>query len=249
MYLVHRFLFFALILGAKTFFAQEKVETHTIPMPGVSYSFQIPGGDMAKRFGNNSNIGVHFTFKTKNNWILSAEGNFLFGDKVKEPILDSLKSSNGEIINEFGEYARVVLSERGLFFAGSIGKLIPVWGPNKNSGIMITAGAGFLQHKIRIETEGNNVPALFGDYSKGYDRLSNGFALKQFVGYLYLGKRKLYNFFIGIEFWQAFTKNRRDYNFDMMKKDDTLKKDFLYSFKFGWILPIYIQQTQKYYTY
>lgn len=221
-----------------------------IPLCNFSYTFQIPGGDMAKRFGVNSNIGTGFTIKTKSHWMMGIEGFFLFGDKVKETsIFDSLRSSNGELINEFGEYANVILSERGFYVGLTLGKLIPVWGPNPNSGIVVIAGAGLLQHKIKIENEGNNAPYIVGDYSKGYDRLSNGLAAKIYIGYLYLGRKKLKNFSFGFEFYQAWTKNRRSLNFDTMQKDNNLHKDLLYSVKLSWILPIYVGKPEKYYTY
>lgn len=220
-----------------------------VPMCKFSYAFQIPGGDLANRFGYNSNIGAEFSIKTKTNWILGLEGFFLFGDMVKETFMfDSLRSTNGEIINEFGEYANIILYERGFYFGANLGKLIPIWGPNTNSGIIISGGAGLLQHKIRIENEGNNTPSINGKYIKGYDRLSNGLAAKIFIGYLYLGKRKLKNFTVGFEFYQAWSKNRRDINFDTMQKDDKLRKDLLYSVKLSWVLPIYVGKPEKYYT-
>jgi hypothetical protein len=44
-----------------------------------SYAIQFPFGDMANRFGNNSSLGASFSFKMAHNWMIGAEGNFLFG--------------------------------------------------------------------------------------------------------------------------------------------------------------------------
>ena len=79
------------------------------PMIKFSYAFQIPGGDLAKRFGYNSNVGLDFSIKMKKNLIFGANGSFFFGDQIKENgMLDSLKTSTssgphtGFIINQNG---------------------------------------------------------------------------------------------------------------------------------------------------
>jgi hypothetical protein len=65
------------------------------------------------------------------------------------------------------------------------------------------------------------VPQVQGAYAKGYDRLTNGPAISQYIGWLHLDRKKLVNFNAGIEIIEAFTQNRRDFNFDQMKKDDS----------------------------
>jgi len=164
-------------------------------------------------------------------------------------MLTGLMTESGYIINKYGEYGTFLLSERGFYGGAKIGKLIPVWGPNKNSGIIVNVGAGLLQHQIRIENKDNNTPPILGDYKKGYDRLSNGLCLREFIGYQYLDNKGLINFYFGIEFYQAWTKCRRDYNFDTMQRDDTERKDYLSGIRIGWILPLYRKAPNKYYYY
>jgi hypothetical protein len=114
---------------------------------------------------------------------------------------------------------------------------------------LTTIGAGLLQHKIRIEVQDNNVPQLDGDYRKGYDRLTNGLALTEFVGYLHCGNNRLINFFAGIELTQAFTKSRRDWDFSTMRKDDSNRMDLLFGIKVGWFFPMYKHAATAYYIY
>ena len=103
-----------------------------------------------------------------------------------------------------------------------------------------------LQHKIRIE---GAAPQLMGEYKKGYDRLSNGLALGEFIGYVHLGKNHFINFFAGFEIIEAFTKNRRSFNIDTIEKDDTKRLDILSGFKFGWIIPLYRRNADEFYYY
>jgi hypothetical protein len=232
--------------------AQISVKDSTIRIAMLTGNFaqHIPGGDLAKRFGTSSNLGGSFMFKSKKNYLFELEANFLFGGDVKEDnIFQDIATPSGHLINQLGQLAEIRLYQRGLYSSFRIGKLFNFFGPNPNSGIFILAGAGFLQHKIRIENLGNNTPQVMGDYKKGYDRLTNGFAINQFVGYMYLSNNRLLNFYGGAEFIQAWTQNRRSINFDSMEKDDTKRQDLLSGIRIGWIIPLYKKMPQKYYYY
>jgi hypothetical protein len=214
------------------------------------FSFQIPGGDLANRFGNNSTVGLSAGIKNRKNWTFSLEGNFIFGSRIKETsIFSGLTVDGGYIIGSDGLYADIRAYERGYTVFGNVGKLIPYKGPNPNCGIYIQAGAGFLQHKIRIEDKKHTVPALQDEYLKGYDRLTNGIAARQFIGYMYLGNKRLVNFFGGFEFIEGFTQGRRDYNFSTGLSDNGKRFDLFMGIKLGWVMPFYKQAPEKFYTY
>ncbi len=238
------------MLIANFAFSQFSLENaKTIPMFTVNYSLQFPQKDLAERYGVNSMIGSSFSLKLKSNFIIGIEASYLFGNNLKEDgIFDKIKTSNGEMINLYGEYADYILSERGFFMGAKLGYLFPVFSPNENSGILIYANFGLLQHKIRIENNGNNTPQIINDYAKGYDRLTNGFAINEFVGYSYMSDDGNYNFYAGIEYYQAWTKNRRDFNFDTKQQDNSDRQDFLYGIRVGWIIPIKRQTANNYYT-
>ena len=104
-----------------------------------------------------------------------------------------------------------------------------------------------MQHKIRIEHQNNVIPQLEGEYIKGYDRLSNGFMLTGFVGYFNMSSSKMANFYIGYEFMQGFTKNRRGFNFDTKESDSKNRLDILSGFKIGWCLLLYKRTADNYY--
>lgn len=226
--------------------------TLSIPMFYATYSYQFPGGDLDDRFGNNSSIGGGFSWKTNQNWITGAEFNFLFGNDVKiaDQIMNNLKTEDGAIINMAGNYTSYSVYERGYYISARIGKLIPVLSPNPNSGITIIGSLGYLQHKIRIEVVENTAPQLKDDYKKGYDRLAGGFGASEFIGYTYLSNSRLLNFYLGFEINQAWTKARRDVDFDTGKPDEIPKRfDVLYGIKVGWIVPLFKRMPEKYYYY
>jgi hypothetical protein len=219
-------------------------------LAAASYTVQFPFADMADRFGINSNLGGSFYFKMSHNILIGAEANYLFGGDVREDtILNYLFTTSGSLIGVDGLYETVILSERGYAFWGKIGKIIPVFHSNPNSGITLIVGGGFLQHKIKLEDPDNTLPYVQGDYAKGYDRLTNGGAISQYVGYTHFDKRKLLNFSIGFEAMEAFTKNRRDFNFDQMGTDNSNRLDVLIGIKITFIVPFYGGQEERFYSY
>ena len=219
-----------------------------IPMINGGIAFQIPAGGIAKRFGINSSLGSDFTLKTRSNFLVGTDVEFIFGNNLNEKdIFKNILTDEGYLINKDGEYANVILTERGFYFGGKIGKQFPILNKNLNSGVFFTLGSGLLQYKTRIEVESNNAPNILTDYAKGYDRLTNGLAFKEFIGYRFLSSKQTINFYFGFEFYQAFTKNRRSFDFTTMQKDENLYKDYLYSFRFGWIIPIYKRVPQEFY--
>ena len=233
--------------------AQKTIDSAiTFPMFSGSFMVQFPGGDMAKRFGVNTNVGGSFMLKLKNNIILDVNANYIFGTQLKGDathLFDSIATSDGNLINENGEFAKIRTYERGYFIGIRAGMILPFLRPNPNSGPMFMLGGGILQHKIRIENDGNNTPQIYRDYKKGYDKMSIGFSTTEFLGYVYFSKNQLLNFYAGFEFYQGYTKSGRSYDYALMKKDTDQRLDLLYSFKVGWIVPIYKRVPDKYYYY
>lgn len=229
---------------------QQKDSATFYTLFSASYEYQIPGGDLSKRFLNNSNVGASLLFKNEKNWIYGIDFNFIFRDTVKETsVLDSISTSNGYIIDGNGVYAEVFLYERGFYASAKLGKIFPVFNSNANSGLTFIGSVGLLQHKIRIENTENTASQIKGDYKKGYDRLTNGLGISEFIGYTYLGEKKLSNFMIGFEFVQSWTQCRRDYNFDQMKKDTAKRFDMLSGIKVSWAIPIFKRTTNEFYYY
>ena len=215
----------------------------------ASFAFQWPGADLARRFGQNSAAGGSFCYKSHHNILFGLEGDFLFGDRIlQQGILDSISTPDGSFIGSDGKLTNAQLYERGFHLRAVVGKIFPLGKVNPNSGLFVKGGAGYLQHKIRIEIPGNTVPQLSDEYKKGYDHMCNGFALTASAGYLYIGKKRLVNFFGVAEFTRAWTQGRR-FDFNTMQLDNAKRSDMLYGFRVGWIIPLYKRSPEKFYTY
>ncbi|MCB0764432.1 MAG: hypothetical protein R2815_07225 [Flavobacteriales bacterium] len=242
----------SLLLLRAPSYAQGDIRDTSIAMVAVtaSYAYQIPGGDMAIRFGNNSNVGLNVVRKNDRNYLFGLEGSFLFGDQVVEPgILRNVINSAGQVVDKDGVMADVFLYERGWTLMGVVGKIIPVAGPNPNSGMLLKLGAGYMRHKVRIQTQQNEVPQLEGDYLEGYDRLCAGPMLSLLVGYQHFGNNRFVNFMAGFELLTAFTEPLRAYNFDAQRAETGTRFDGLTGIRVGWSLPIYKRSDDRYHYY
>jgi hypothetical protein len=203
------------------------------------YGGQIPMADMADRFGANFNLGSQFeVLHNRKHWLFGLKGYYLFGNTLKEDVISSLRSPDGQIIGNDGGPATIGLRERGFFIGPYIGRLFPVSKNFPQSGIKVQAGAGLLQHHVRIQDDTRTVEQLTGEYLKGYDRLSNGLAGYLFLGYQHLDPNKRVNFLAGFDLTIGKTQSRRDYDFNLMRKDDTQRTDVLVGGRLGWILPV-----------
>jgi len=230
--------------------AQKDVNDTTIStfIVSVGYAYQFPSGDLSERFGNNSTIGPAVHYKTNKNWLWTVEMNFIFGSKVKNSneIIAGLETEDGNLIGLDGIYVNLRPMERGFTLFAKAGKIIPVFNINPNSGLFFNVGTGYIQHKIRWDVEGNNVPALDADYKKGYDRFTEGFALTQELGLFYMGGQRLWNFKVSLEAVESFTTMKR-YNFDTMSGDDKSRLDLFFGAKVSWMIPLYGRAPKKMY--
>ena len=246
-----RFLLILMCVFSLSAFGQRNIRDSVVShiIVGANYKFNMTAGHMYERWGFNSAIGLDIDYKFKNNVTIGVDGSFIFGNRLKDStIFDGVYNSFGTITSmSTGEPASVLFVLRGTNANVKAGYVFNQLGHNPNSGLWVTAGAGFLLHHIHIESIYDIVPQLDGDYKKGYDKLSVGFSTSQFIGYLFQANRRFTNFYAGIELVEGFTKNIRTYNFDTGGPESGLRYDVLYSFKFGWMIPIYKRTPRAYY--
>ncbi len=214
----------------------------------IQYGAHLPAADLKDRFGFHMSIGLGLELKTTSNWIFGINNYNYFGNLInEEDLLAPLQNEDGFITSIDGVPADISLFMRGYTIGIHAGKIIPIFKKNANSGILISAGGGFLQHKIRVLDREENTPQLDPEFLNGYDRLSNGLFLNQFFGILYLSNNRLVNFKAGIELMEGFTASRRDYYFLSDNQPEGNRFDFNYGLRVGWIIPFYDRSKEERY--
>ncbi|MBO4737986.1 MAG: hypothetical protein J5606_00320 [Bacteroidales bacterium] len=210
----------------------------------AEFSYNFPLADLRKEFSNFLAVGASINVKTKSNWLVGFAFNYQFSGKVRQEVVTEMfqyiMGGGNYFISSSGlATEEVSVDYRGLSFYLMGGKIIPVSQRFRNSGILLKAGLGINQHYIFIKNPNNEVLQLNEEYRKGYDRLTLGYSLYEFVGYQHMTKKNLLCFFGGIEFQQTFSHRQRAWDFSLMKKDDRKFFEALIGLKIGWIIPLY----------
>ena len=237
-----------------------------VAMFQATYAFHFPGLDTKDIYGVSNNVGGGFVYKTESNWLFTANGNFIFGNKLNidrvEIFGEGITTEGGEIIGGSGSYSTFDIGQRGLHFQAEVGKLFSV-GPNPNSGFFVQAGLGYLRNRIRVAYPRamlNTPYQVDGDYQYGYDRMRGGPALHLEAGYLLLNDTRMLNASISFEVTYARTRSLRDYDFRVFTNPDTgvmepvgyidpskRFNDLYYGIRVTWNIPTYERQPQEYY--
>lgn len=246
------FLILSILLLANCIIAQRNVKDSIIGTPwiGVQYGANWTSGDLADRYGFMNHVGIMAGYKTNKNWFWGLESNFMFGNDVRMTgVFDHLIDSQGNITDVNGDIALVLVYARGLNVNLAVGKVFPVLSPNKNSGIFVHAGVGYLAHRMRVETQEQVIPQLELDYKKGYDRFTAGPNAHQFLGYAFMSNAGFLNFYGGFYIQEGFTQNKRTIFFDQptIPVSSETRLDIQYGVKVGWFIPFYKRQPKEFY--
>lgn len=216
----------------------------------VGWTF--PDGDMAKKYESFMNLNVNMGWKTKGNWLWMMEFGFGFGSdnaKGKNQILEGIMTTEGDpfVISKEGSDAGVVAYNRNLSLVAKTGKIFSLSKKRPNSGIMLTLGVGALQHQIIYQSTLEVAQQLEGDYAYLYDRQMRGIMVSGFLGYIHMSKKSFTNFYVGLEFNQAWTKLTRDYQINYNFSADKIFQDRMWTLKVGWMFPFFGRDADKVY--
>lgn len=208
---------------------------------GVSYGPEIPASDLAERFVSNFGAGVDLGFTpARSPWTFTLQGKYLFGNEVKEDVLEGLRVDGGFIIGTMRLPADIQLRMRGLYMGVRAGRIFSL-GKNPRAGIKFGLGAGWLSHRIRVQFDPQQtVNQLVGDYRQGYDRLVAGPAISNYIGWYQLGRAGRINFFAGLETIVGFTTNQRDFDFATAGTLEESRVDISLGLRAGIVLPLYL---------
>jgi subtilase family serine protease len=250
--------FFLFIISLLTFssqvFAQddlfgfEKAPARNGFIIAANGSLDFPAADMAKRFGTSYRVGGAVLYKTKTNWMFGVKVDFIMGNIMREDsLLINVKDKNNNVINGSGEKIGFGTFQTGYMAGLQAGWIWNISKKNADNGILFLTSAGFMQHRINLFERDNSVVQIQGEYEKGYDRLTNGFFVEQYVGYNYFAKNGLINFNIGLDIAAGFTKGRRDFLYDVMRADNKSRMDILFGIRGGWYIPIFKRKSEEIY--
>ena len=233
---------FAFILAPFFAKAQHNASKGIALLANFNYGVAKPSKDLAVRFGMSSATGIGIELLgNKTNLIVGADFSYFFSKKVNEDPLAKLVNYDTYIYGNDKGLSSYLLRERGFIMQGYVGKLFVFDKKAANrSGIRFTLGAGYMQHKIRLQDDSRSISQLSGDYKKGYDRLTGGLSLSQYIGYQYLSSNRRINFSIGFDISEGFTKSKRDWDFDLKSKNTAQRLDLLYGIRATLILPFYL---------
>ncbi len=213
------------------------------------YTAQFPFGNMRDRFGFNNLFGMQVSYKTKKNWMVGVEGSFLFGTVVRENyVLDNISLGSGQHIGQNNDLIQPKLQEMGANIKFTFGKVVPFSEKYPDAGLLFLTGFGFLSHQININVRSASLPQLSKTYRKGYDRLANGPVISQFIGGVFMARRKYLSAYAGVQFDLGFTQGRR-YDFYSMQQLHDKRLDMFLGIRVGWIIPVFTQTTDKEFYY
>ena len=210
-----------LVAFTHQFCAQNQKSDSAVSRTWIGFEYGANGTyeDLADRYGFLNHVGLMTGFKTKKNYFFGLNSYFLFGNNVKlTGVFDHLTDEYGNITDINGDIAALVVFPRGFSSNLTVGKILPIFNVNNNSGIFIHGGIGFLLHKMKIETNEQVVPQLELDYKKGYDRLTTGINFHQFLGYNFIATTVGYHFYGGFYAQQGLTKTGEIFFMRPMKK-------------------------------
>ncbi len=206
----------------------------------ANYSIMAPVGVLSERFGTGFSAGGQVEWMTwPGNWILGIDGQFGFAGKVKENVLDFLQDEDENIVSRDLSISQAFLQQRLVSGKIVVGKLIPFFESNKRSGLRVTLGGGYQFHWIKVNDELKSLAQIEGDYGTGYDRLTGGFLISEFIGYQHISLNRRVNFYAGMDVGQAFGKSLRSYDYATMQRDDRSRVDVTLTFRVGWSIPLW----------
>lgn len=171
------------------------------------YMHQFPIGAIAEQYGSNNNVGLNFNVKLSSNLTLGLEGQYMFGSTYKDAtVLGDMVTSGGFVVGGNSSIEIPELDGRGANFFVEIGKIFPLNDKNKNSGLHIKGGIGYLFYSVYSNIDVRTITQLGGNYADGYNRLESGMSINTFMGYTLYSKNKMVNGSFGLQAIYTSTK-------------------------------------------
>lgn len=261
-------------LGTLRMNAQEKLSVDTLhcsnigftvspvfPSTNSSFAKTLDGtrthdGTMASLYkGPYLSFGLEYSFKSRNGWLFSGEGELTFGNDnltLRNDRMGDVFTRDSIVVGTNGVDANVTCYNRGLSLRAGVGKIFQIMPKNPNSGPFVRASAGLMQQQTVFFLNDVNAPQVDGDYANLYDHQRRGFNLSQEVGFWYMNNTSnVLNFHVSFEVTECWTHSTRKYVIDdvlgLRGPDNNKYFDLLYSIKFCWMFPLTGKTAYDYY--
>lgn len=213
----------------------------------LGYGPFTSAGDLGDRFGGGWSIDGGVTWLPNNsNFEFGFRVQYGFGSQLKEDVLSGLRTREGFIIGNQRSPADIQLRQRQLFIGPAVGYTLAL-GKNQRAGIHLKTSLGYFFHRIRFQEDVvQDVPQLRDNLLPGYDRLTGGFAVHQFIGYQQLALDRRLNFYLGAEVMAGFTEALRNFDIPTGAPPSTEgRTDIVLGVKAGLVIPIYFGEGRE----
>ena len=229
---------------------QRKFDANSAVMIVPNYTAQFPIGHVSQRFGFDNFFGMELLYKTNKNWLVGANGGFIYGTQSKQNyVFSNIATSTGQFITQYNDLSSIRPEEHGFNVQFTFGKIFPFSQKYPDMGLLIFTGLGMVQDKIAVSLKAAELPQLSPQYRKGYDRMCNGPVISQFIGGNYMLRRKFVSGYAGLQVNLSYTQNQRPYDFYTMGKLNDKGVDVFIGLKVGWVIPVFLQASEKEFFY
>jgi|GEM_PF-1127719 hypothetical protein len=229
---------------------KKKFDASSAVLIAFDYDAQFPFGHVAQRFGFDNLFCAELLYKTKKNWLVGGNGGFIYGSDSKQNyVFSKIATSTGMFITQYNDLTSIKPEEHGFNVQFTFGKIIPLVEKFPDAGLLFMGGFGAISDRIAVSVKAAELPQLSPEYRKGYDRMCAGPVGSVFLGGTYMGRRKYLNCYGGFQADLSYTINERPYDFYTMGKLNDKGTDLFLGIKIGWIIPVFLQTSEKEFFY
>ena len=219
---------FTLIKSVTVVKAQE--ETYSNLNLQTSYLYEIPGADLAERYGGNSKFEFKLEYLSTMNYAIYVKGGVRINQNVKEDVFAPIRTEEGFVLGVNGFYADIFGRKRGMDAGLGIDKIWPLQKNFLRTGLSL----GYISHWIKVVDDSQSVPQVTGLSGQIYDRFASGMGIEENIQFQYNIERAA--FLIGFQLGQFFTTEHRH---QIINGAEERRLDLYFGTKITYLLPLY----------
>ena len=205
----------------------------------ASYLVEVPGADLADRYGLNGKFEFKLEYLTDANIAVYGKAGMRINQNVKEDVLASARTSDGFVIGVNGFYADLFGRKRGIDGGIGLDYLIPVSKNDLRFGLAMV----YTTHWVNIVDDSRSVPIILEESRQFYDRFVSGFGIEENLQYQFnIGSNKA-ALLLGLQFGQSFTREHR--YLLIGENTPSQRLDLYFGLKATYLLPLFRFETKE----